>query len=145
MSFQILDKDNNAVAINELDKQAAEFWGKEVDKESYASPAKRKEGESTVQFLRREINWFDTIGYQIHSPNCTYTTGWDNVKASLWSIQSTGMYKDLFNEKQYEDEDGKSWTSLDIRLQVTKEFLKPFFDLIDHWASLGYIPKQIKD
>src|SRR5688572_29988867 len=124
MSFQILDKENNPIDINILDKEACELWDKTYDDKSYASPAKKKEGESAIDFMRRDMtNWYDIIGYQIHNPNTNYTSGWDNIKASIWSIQSTGYYKHLFDTKQYKDENGKLWTELDIALEATKQFI----------------------
>lgn len=135
MGFQIHNKDDQAINLNELDKEAAEFWGKTLDKASYAYPTKGPDHTG---------NWFDVIGYQIHNPETNYTSGWNNIKASLWSVQSTSMYDKLFDEKKYVDND-KEFTSLDIALMVTKEFLKPYFDLIDHWESKGYKPVQIKE
>lgn len=37
-AFQILDKEGNPVNMGELDKEAAAFWGKEVDPKHYAVP-----------------------------------------------------------------------------------------------------------
>ena len=156
MSFQIHNEEGQAIGINELDKEAAEFWGKKVADRSYAHPTPEPEwdkiSDSTERFkaemnYARAVvgNWFDTIGYQIHSPSTNWTSGWDNVKAGLWVIQSTDYYKCLFDTKTYQDDTGKEHTELDIRLAVTKSYLKPYYDLIDHWAAKGYKPVQINE
>ena len=36
--FQILDKNGKAITMAELDKEASEFWGKEIDPKHYANP-----------------------------------------------------------------------------------------------------------
>lgn len=126
MSFKILNKDGEALTIKQLDAEAAEFWNKTVDPKWYANPSP----EGTSVFKQRG-NWFDTIGYQIHSPG-DYTSGWDNVKCSLWTIQVQGLYDKPVDE-------------LPEQIAFIKEYLKPYYDLINHWESKGYQPKQIKE
>ena len=40
-AFQILDADKNPIEISQLDKEAADFWGKQVDKKYYTHPQKK--------------------------------------------------------------------------------------------------------
>ncbi len=117
-AFQIVDKDNNPVPINELDKQAAEFWDVELRSRSYACP--------TIN----NTNWYDSIGWKIANPG-RYATGWTQVKMDLLRLHLEDVAYALVSHTKplsYE-EILNSW--------------KPYFDLIDHWASLGYQPKQI--
>lgn len=139
MSFQILNKEGEALTMNELDREAAAFWNKEVHTKHYASPPANTEGMSEIDKIRSDItgNWFDVIGYQIHSPeDARYTSGWNNVKCSLWTIQSKGWYSKVFN-----------WSieEMEIYMKVTKDFLKPYYDLIDHWEAKGYQPQQVNE
>lgn len=136
-AFQILDGDNKAISINLLDKEAAEFWGKEVHPKQYANPAKPREAnENEIDFLRRSMlgNWFDIIGYQIANPLVEWTSGWNNVKCTLMSIALVDLYK------HFEDMDKTL-----VHIHAAWEYNKPYFELIDHWESKGYQPKQIKE
>lgn len=126
MSFQIKDKDGNGIAINELDRQAAEFWGKEVLAKSYAWPGDSKWGN----------NWFDKIGYIIHSPSTDmpYYTGWKEVKKNLLLNHIEGCILDK-----------PELVSGLLKYNMNEGGAKPFLDLIDHWDSLGYTPHRIED
>lgn len=55
IGFQILNKDNDAININDLDVEAAEFFGIPVDDKEYAAPNGPYSG----------CNWYDTIGWSI--------------------------------------------------------------------------------
>ena len=72
--------------MKELDKEAAEFWGKEVDSKNYANPFPEVEGDSFAAIqtnaLNRSQNWFDIIGRAIATQE-NYTTGWQNVAHTL--------------------------------------------------------------
>jgi len=119
-SFQITNSVDHPIPLHELDREAAAFWGKQVHETSYATP--------TVSELG--ANWFDTIGAAIATPNSHYTTGWSNVKCTLWAVQVIGL--------GYESEDDQ------IRhVKDAQYYLKPYFALIDHWAKKGYKPVQI--
>lgn len=124
MGFQILNKDNQALTIKELDAEAAAFWGNAVDEKFYATP-------DSEGFWG---NWFDMIGYKIHNPKDNYTTGWGNVKHSVLIGSVGGSYKDLLDEKAFA-----------IRIKGIQEYLKPYFELIDHWEAKGYSPKKTDD
>ena len=119
-AFKILDKDNNPIPINELDRQAAEFWDKELHPKQYASP----EGKA---------NWFDTLGWHIAQQNSSHFYGrntWNTIKLSMF----IGLSYDIVEH-----------TNPAVYTQAQINYLKPYYDLIDHWASLGYQPKQIKE
>lgn len=121
MSFQIHDKEGKAITLTKLDVEASEFWNKELNSRSYATPNDRL----------TSLSWFDSIGYNIHNPNVKYTSGWNNVKCSMLSVQ-TQEYGMLPLEKQLE------------KLKFANEYLKPYFELIDYWESLGYTPMKVE-
>ena len=87
--FQILNKDGKALTMAELDKDAAEFWGKEVHPKHYANPFPDKVADERASFAERMkienenalnnvSNWFDIIGWSVANQG-NYTTGWQNV------------------------------------------------------------------
>ena len=116
--FQIKNADNQELFINDLDKEAAEFWDKPLGDVYYASP----------QF---GMNWFDSIGWNIANPKVEYTRGWANIKESLFIVQVMGLTKEKEEDKRIE------------RLKSIFNYLQPYFDLIDHWESKGYIPIKV--
>jgi len=119
-AFQIIDKDNNPIPINELDKQAAAFWDEELHPKQYASP-------------KGKGNWFDTLGWHIAQQHSSHFYGrntWNAVKLSMF----IGLSYDIVEQ-----------TNPAAYTQAQINYLKPYYDLIDHWASLGYQPKQIKE
>lgn len=123
MGFQIKDKEGNAIVLNTLDAEAATFWEQPVDATSYASP-KDMWG-----------NWFDMIGYKIHSPiGPRYTSGWANVKHNMFLVSVGGFYKHLFNEAE-----------LTEKMAAVAKYLAPYYQLMDHWEAKGYTPHQCQD
>jgi hypothetical protein len=120
MGFQILNKDKQPIDVAVLDLEAANFWNVRVDAVKYAAPGKRN-------------TWLDTIGYYISNPIDPYNSkGWDNVKHNLLLSHLSDLYKCVGNERI-------------IREVLTAfTYLGPYFALIDHWNSKGYIPKQIQ-
>jgi len=119
-AFQILDKENNPISINELDQQAAEFWNVEIHPKWYASPSETSG------------NWYDNIGWYIaNQGHCT--SGWNNVKVSMITSSMESAANRILKGEQ-----------TDASIQVIMEWYKPYYDLIDHWEALGYQPKQIK-
>lgn len=129
MSFQILDKDNNPISINELDRQAAEFWNKEVKKECYAFPQiKPKKFESykeAFSFWSSVTNWYDNIGWYIHE-------GYTN-------------WKDLYNKLLEPYKEGLENGDYTIEEILNYPGIGGYLNLIKYWESKGYTPKQIKD
>lgn len=117
--FQIADQNNEPISLNELDRQAALFWGVELQDKVYACPDKGM------------INWFDRIGWSIAHQG-RFTTGWDNVKLAL--LQGTiefATYRVITKEQN------------DFSISTAIEWCKPYLDLIDYWAGCGYKPIQI--
>lgn len=136
MSFRITNANGDALSMKELDQQAAQFWGKEVDPKYYATPFLMKDGMTSMQKAQVRVsgNWFDTIGWNIHHPSSNWTSGWDNIKASMWSVSSTSLYEFLNKPEQ-----------MSTQIEGIADYIKPYFALIDHWSSLGYIPVQVKE
>ena len=126
MSFKILNSENQPVPINELDREAAEFWGQPIKDREYATP--KLEEEISFYFVP---NWFDKIGHAIHRPE-KYTKGWDDVKCTMMASALGGIaLKTPEQAKEY--------------LGVCFDVLKPYFDLVDHWASKGYTPLTVDE
>ncbi len=121
-SFQILDKEGIAININDLDREAAEFWGKPVYS-PYGS------------------NWFDLIGYNIANQG-NYTSGWDNVVVSMQNANLQALLINTKNKEKIEIIDNESIMD---RIENIKAYYQPFIDLINYWISKGYQPKQIKE
>ena len=146
-SFQILDKENNPISIKQLDKEAAEFWGKEVDPKWYANPSSKE-----THPLKQHSNWYDTIGWTIaHKGN--YTSGWHNVVNDLIS-ETLGQkfidFEDKTTVKVAEfQKSGETTLSLPEKVEIDiyfcLEYYKPYIQLINHWMGKGYTPKQIKE
>ncbi len=137
MSFQILTSDKQGININALDAEACAFWNKPVQPKSYCTP---REGTAEHHYMDSGVNWFDSIGWNIHSNNSINhkrydgTITWQMVKESMCLIQIDVLK--LLNESD----------ELILRkIKFNKEYLKPYFDLIDHWEAKGYIPVQIKE
>ncbi len=131
MGFEILDINKQAILINELDKEAAILWNKEIDPKHYAHP-KQPTGDEMQDAMYLSMNWFDYIGHNIHSNHAVYTRNykemtWNMVKESLLLVQVN-----VINVTAQQ-------------LENTRTYLKPYFDLIDHWASKGYTPKRVED
>jgi len=151
-SFQILDKENNPVQLNELDKIAAEFWGKEVQKKSYASPYKKRKDESNFEFSFRESagNWFDVLGWAIANQG-NYTSGWTNVIMYLTQDLHLKMFKDTKDGSVdlygFVTKDGQMHLEDEVEEQIYGflYWVKPYIALANHFNSLGYSPKQIVD
>lgn len=118
MGFQIVNKDKEAISLNDLDKEAADFWKKELLPKSYSSPQ--------VGFS----NWFDAIGWSIDTMRYT-SSGWEEVKCRMMQLL-TCDFALIKEEEQI------------IRLKKANKYLKPYFDLIDFWISLGYEPLKVK-
>lgn len=159
-AFQILDKDAKALTMTELDKEAAEFWGKEVHPKHYANPFPDKvadEGASFAERMKIEhenarnngLNWFDIIGWNIANQG-NYTTGWRNVVHTM-VVENLGECLVSLNKDEpiklaefvgdAEIHLGDSWEE---ELYSTLSYYKPFVDLINHWMAKGYIPVKVE-
>lgn len=136
MSFQILNTNNEALTMSELDAEAAQLWGKEVHPKQYAYPAHPRLIDSFEAEIEEatlaSANWFDVIGWRIHSPICAHSyDAWEDVRKNM--ILSL-IEDDLKDEQTLL----KSYNS-------AIKYLRPFFNLIELWQSKGYKPKRIKD
>jgi len=166
MSFQILNKEGEALTMKELDAEACAFWKKDSHPKHYADPSEpRREGESEVNFLRRSMtsNWFDIIGWCIHSQG-NACGGWPNVVATMIA-ESIGMhfidtsdgYKDrpiklpewqLHEYKNKEGEDKKTYhlpDKVEESIFGIYQFYQPYIDLINHWQGKGYQPLKVNE
>lgn len=124
MGFQIKDAQGNPVILKELDCQAAEFWTVPMHEKWYAAP--RKQGVST--------NWFDSIGWNIHYNQAIYRVRTDDV--ITWEMVKESMmltHIDLLHEDVCK------------KIGFARLYLIPYFSLVDHWASMGYIPIKTVD
>lgn len=146
-SFQIVDKDNNPISIKQLDVEAAEFWNKKVDPKWYANPSP----EGTDVF-KQQSNWYDTIGWAIANKG-NYTSGWHNVVNDLIA-EALGQKFIDFNNKDIVSvaefkKSGETTLSLPEEVEISiffcLEYYKPYIQLINHWMTKGYQPKQIKE
>jgi hypothetical protein len=142
MGFQIKDKEDKPIAINILDAEAAEFWGKVPDKKWYANPAKITEDMSKLERYRAESdnNWFDMIGYCIHSPQLRlpYYSGWKDVKNNLLIKYMTSSL--LKGEEPNDPEYVKGMFE-----HLINDHLKPYMELINHWQQKGYTPHRVEE
>ncbi len=120
-SFQILDKNNNPIAINELDKEACELWNKAVDTKQYAYPEVKPEKfesyKDSFNFYCGLTNWFDKIGWKIAQGR----ESWNTIKEEILE-----PFKEFSKDE------------IDNYLPVAG-----YINLINHWESKGYTPKQI--
>ena len=123
----------------------AEFWKVESHLKYYAQPI-NSDGVKT-------INWYDSIGWRIANTTHTYN-GWKGVISDLMSATLGDIFiKDSVEGSNnvdifwFETTDDKNFTlprSAEIQLFTTLIYFKPYIDLINHWASKGYKPVQIK-
>lgn len=160
-SFQILNKDGKALTMGELDKEAAEFWGKEVHPKHYANPFPDKvasEGASFAEKMRIEhenarnntCSWFYVIGWNIANQG-TYTYGWQNV---VHTMVTENLGECLVSLRENEpikiaefvgDTEIHLESSWEEALYSTLNYYKPFIDLINHWMAKGYTPVMIEE
>jgi hypothetical protein len=114
MQFQIRNKQNCAVNLNELDKIAAEFFGVEYDNDSWAKP----KGVG--------IDWYNVVGYDI---------------ASLKDNEAVRQGNTMV---EWRDVIGKIAATAAICAESMDDFnksfnaYKPFIELIYKFISLGY-------
>lgn len=160
-SFRILNANGQALTMAELDKEAAEFWGKKVHPKHYANPFPNKkvsEGASFAEKMRIEYenarnnacNWFDVIGWNIANQG-TYTYGWQNV---VHTMVTENLGECLVSLRENEpikiaefvgDTEIHLESSWEEALYSTLNYYKPFVDLINHWMAKGYTPVKVEE
>lgn len=160
-AFKILDKNGKALTMGKLDKEAAEFWGKEVHPKHYANPFPDKiadEGASLAERIKIErdnalhdaSNWFDVIGWNIANQG-KYTFSWRNVAHTMLAENLGECLINLYEDEQIKIAEfvgGKELHLADnweIKLFHALNYYKPFVDLINYWAAKGYTPVQIEE
>lgn len=128
-AFQILDKNNNAIPINKLDKEVCELVGNEQDNKYYCTLGKREDYpdgfKGKWEFHSRTTNWYDSIGWMIASEG-----------KSLQDIIDyyTNVMKDFIGKK---DENG---------VIITLESIYPYHTkVLNSWINKGYTTKQLID
>lgn len=131
MGFEILNTEKQPILINELDKDAATLWNKEVDARHYAHP-KPTTGDEVQDAMYLSMNWFDYVGYNIHANQAAYTK---NYKQMTWDMVKESLLLTQFNVVKGTAQ----------QLENMRMYLKPYFDLIDLWESKGYTPKRVED
>lgn len=158
--FKILDNNNNPVAILELDRIAATFWGKETDKDRYANPYKGTDETSKAM----TPNWFDIVGWAIATSGKRDVEEWemekkgegrvkDEARRSRWHRIAEQVLSNLsFTSFISQDltltsfTSGKPYTitpelkfSIEFQLSLYGEFLA----LISHFYKLGFTPVKV--
>lgn len=120
MAFQIRTSEGEPIPLPVLDEEAAQVWGVSIINRHYVTPRSS------------ELNWYDTIGWHIHSPTSRWSSGWENIKCSMFVVQVTELAL-----LSYEDQL--------IKLKHVNDWLAPFYKLIDHWAAKGYKPIKLDE
>lgn len=153
-AFKILNAEGQALTMSELDKEAAEFWGKEVDPKNYANPFPKKEENSfsamQANALNNAQNWFDIIGRAIANQE-NYTTGWQNVAHTLVVRHLGECLVNLRRDNPIKlaefvgDGNIHLEESCEIKLFATLDYFKPFINLINHWMAKGYTPIKVEE
>ena len=152
-AFKILNAEGHALTMAELDKEAAEFWGKEIDPKHYANPFPKEEGNNLsamrANALNNSLNWYDIIGWNIaHQGN--YTTGWRNVAHTMVTETLGECLVNLRKDEPIKLAEFVGDTELhlpdeiEIKICSTLNYFKPFIDLINHWMSKRYVPVKVE-
>lgn len=116
------------IVINELDKEAAAFWGHPEMPNEYARPHGPQDLDSSKSW---EQNWFDGIGLYIHAlhigKKANVQVNWSNVVGIMTGhAVLSGIEKNLdMNERM--------------------RYFRPYVDLIIHWKNKGYVPIATND
>lgn len=123
---------NETLTLNKIDEIAANFWGKEIKKDTYAYP-----GEGNV--FSHAPNWFDVLGHAIEDLQYFVTKDSENhtiyirsktpKKAEFDMADVAAMIVGNFNRHADSAESIVSMT----------EALKPYLDLCFHLKSLNII------
>jgi hypothetical protein len=130
MSFQIIDSENNQISLDKADEIAAKFWNVEIKPKYYAEPAKAY-----------GLNWVDTIKAVLTDYNLKYLS-WKGITTGLLQKQ---VCESLFigHSLEFEPftEEGEAVSLSDkVQLEIMAriEYYRPYVELINHFASLGW-------
>lgn len=163
MGFQILNSEGQAISLEYLDLEARKFWHKDTQNwvyekhpRSYTVPEKVTEDMRSTDeaMVLTSGNWFDVIGYNIHSNRYGDPATWDTVRMEIADvhikpIEILSYFEGLEHAKTDADfekfETSAKMRELLISLGGSYLFTKPYLDLIDYWEDKGYIPKAIKE
>lgn len=165
--FQILNENGQALTLNELDAQAAAFWGKEIDPKEYANPTpefvnnNNLEGEELMRAKMKHAfnqmnNWKDAIGWYIAEykgiPHPESMTWFDVIHAMI----GNGLLNKFYNHETLEktplqeslnhiinNDDVKIENESFLGLYVTLIYYDKYISLIKHWQDKGYSPKRV--
>lgn len=166
-AFQILNKDKEAMIINQIDEEVAQFWGKEVHKKNYCNPSQRVfTNPEGLESIKDDMigNWFDQICWYITS--CKEEITWENVLKNMLepklhylfkgngdNIECTITYsidkKDFdnaSNEQLIEILNSLNIDSSDkeaVRVFFTEMYYKPYIELVQYWSKQGYTPLKV--
>ena len=144
----------------ELDKEAAEFWGKEVHPKHYANPFPDKKASEDAPLSEKMrikyenaqnngSNWFDIIGWNIANQG-NYTYGWQNVVHTMVTQSLGECLVRLNKDKPIKLAEFVGDTEMHLESSWEKElysiinYYKPFIDLINHWMAKGYMPVKVE-
>lgn len=161
MAMQIRNKEGQGILMSELDKEAAAFWGKEVEEKSYAHPGQpftnpdNLEGiERTKAEFRHKMHtpnhWKDAIGWYIsESKAIEYpdTMKWKDVMTAMLGNSLLNCFLKFPREEKESVEICDPFdipTRCQEELIATLSYYKPYFDLIAHWEEKGYTPHRVE-
>lgn len=121
MAFAIKNKEGVRESLNTIDELACAFWNKDIHQKSYCR-------------IPSGGNWFDIIGWAIshqkeHSSVIMNT--WESVKLDM-------LHTHTFEFTQLSAEEAG------LKMCELRRYLQDSYNFIDHLASLGYTPEQIK-
>ena len=147
-TFKILNAEGKALTMEELDKDAAAFWGKEVDPEHYANPFPKEKG-AYANALNNAKNWYDIIGWNIANIP-SKNVSWYAVAHEMTAEYIRSCIMPFYDGEPIEiaefvgDNETHLEESCETSLFYTLNFYRPFIDLINHWMAKGYTPVKIE-
>lgn len=117
--FQILDKEGDAITIDNLDKEVCELWNKEYSTKNYANPfIVTEDGEEP--YLKE--NWYDSVGWSI-----AYS------KTTTWS-QAIQYFAGIYD---------LDIISCCVCINTPQHYLYPYLQLFQYWEKKGYKPSGL--
>lgn len=115
--FQILDKNGNAIAINDLDKEVCELFDISYHPKEYCKLGKRSDFTNDIKGSWEYAcvpNWFDIIG---------------------WKISQGESLQDIYDDYQ---------KMLDGSHDIKVEEAFPYrIKLLTYWINKGYVGKAL--